>query len=79
MSNPELTESNPELAKLIEQLESRYARNYDLTRVEDQATLAEAMAELGQHAAINGQTANLSLGVGARGIVSINVTTTPIE
>ncbi len=77
MSNPELKENDPELAALIESLESRFHRNYDLSKVEHQAILAEGSHEIGEHIARNSASASLQVGTGANGVVSLTITCTP--
>jgi len=77
MPNPELRETKPELADVVEQLEARYGRAFDLGEMADQATCAEGMQELGRHIARNSSQATISIGVGAKGITQVTITANP--
>lgn len=77
MPNPILLENNPQLAELIQSLLDRFEGHYDLQKVEDQATLAEGLREIGAHIARNGKTASLKVVVGDDGVRTLTVQTIP--
>ena len=77
MKNPEFDEKHPELAAEVNSLVDRFERGYDLKQVEDQATFAEAMQQLGAHVARNSSSGTISVGVGPNGVVTVTATSTP--
>ena len=76
MLNPELQSENPELAEEIKRL-LRFDGNYDFSRVQDQATFAEAMQVLGRFCALHSRQGRIGIGVGGTGLVSVEATVTP--
>ena len=77
MLNPELRESQPELAEVIDSLTSRFQRSYDFSRIDHQADFSEACHEIGMHIARLSQTGSIKIEVGARGVVGLAVNCSP--
>lgn len=69
--NPILAENSPNLAEVIESLLRRYDRSFNLNKVQDQATLAEGMRELGEHVALNGKLAKLEIEHSSTGLTKV--------
>ena len=76
MLNPEIQSESPNLAKEIEQLQ-RFERNYDFSRMADQATFYEGMQQLARFCAQHSRQGRISIGVGGTGIVSVEASVTP--
>lgn len=76
--NPELIERKPEYAQTLQALRDQFERNYDLTKVGEQASLVEGVKALAIMAATGSLNGSLSVEEGADGIRRITVTTTPV-
>lgn len=72
-----LREKKPAVAEFVEQWRSKYQRQYDFSKTEDQANFYEGMLEMARHIATNNAGADLSAQVSTMGVSSVPVMVIP--
>ena len=70
---------NPELAKMVERWNQKYAKSYDLSSVREQADFYEGVLEMARHMAASSSTGQLSLTLGPSGPNELRLNVVPLD